>query len=449
MRNGSRGCWSVVGLCVLMFFLQPVFLTAADPAADQIQRLVRQLNDDDRSRRDEAEKALIALAPAGDTAAIDALLDALPVPNEGIPAEARQRLQRLRQKIELQQANQAVDASRLTLTANAKPLDEVLADVKSQTGNSLLDYRKKFGQDIEPRLVTLEIKDQEFWPAIDKILDAAKMGLYPFSGEEALAVVEREKGASARSGKAAYAGPLRVEVIGVTAQRDMRMPQRGGLRVKLEIAWEPRLHPIAISQPVESLTVEGDDGSVIAIANTQAVLDVEVQPGSHATELAIPFELPSRDVKSIAKLRGKLVAIVPGRTVEFRFEKLGAAKKDPKVPSKPMEQQRGGVTVVLDRVQRNQDLWEVHMRLRIDSKEAALESHRGWVFQNLTYLLDKQGEVIDHAGFETTMQSEREVGLAYFFELPDDIANYTWVYRTPAAIVRVPVEYELTDIPLP
>jgi len=47
------------------------------------------------------------------------------------------------------------------------------------------------------------------------------------------------------------------------------------------------------------------------------------------------------------------------------------------------------------------------------------------------------------------MQSDREVGLAYFFELPDDIANYTWVYRTPAAIVRVPVEYELTDIPLP
>ena len=90
------------------------------------------------------------------------------------------------------------------------------------------------------------------------------------------------------------------------------------------------------------------------------------------------------------------------------------------------------------------------MRIEVLSEEAGLESHRGWVFQNITYMLDKTGEVIDHAGFETTRQTEREVGLAYFFELPDDdIGSYTWVYRSPAAIVRVPVKYELKDSPLP
>ena len=49
------------------------------------------------------------------------------------------------------------------------------------------------------------------------------------------------------------------------------------------------------------------------------------------------------------------------------------------------------------------------------------------------------------------MQNERETGFAYFFELPEgaDIADYTWVYRTPAAIVELPVEYELEEIPLP
>ena len=46
-------------------------------------------------------------------------------------------------------------------------------------------------------------------------------------------------------------------------------------------------------------------------------------------------------------------------------------------------------------------------------------------------------------------QTDREVGFAYFFDLPADLDGYTWIYQTPAAIVRVPVEYELRDIPLP
>ena len=135
-------------------------------------------------------------------------------------------------------------------------------------------------------------------------------------------------------------------------------------------------------------------------------------------------------------------ALVPERIVEFQFTDLAKAKG--------VEQQQGGVKVILDGTRKNQALWEVHMRVQVESEEAGLKSHRGWVFQNMTYLLDREGEIVDHAGFETTRQSEREIGLAYFFDLPDDeIGKYTWVYRTPAAIVRVSVEYELKDIPLP
>ena len=57
--------------------------------------------------------------------------------------------------------------------------------------------------------------------------------------------------------------------------------------------------------------------------------------------------------------------------------------------------------------------------------------------------------MVEPAGFETVLQSEREIGLVYFFNLPDSLENYTWVYRTPASIVRVTVPYELRDIPLP
>jgi hypothetical protein len=98
---------------------------------------------------------------------------------------------------------------------------------------------------------------------------------------------------------------------------------------------------------------------------------------------------------------------------------------------------------------KNQALWEVHMRVKLNGLEGGIPSHQGWVFQNITYLKDKNGEHIDHAGFETEMQTETEAGFAYFFETPDDIDQYTWVYRTPTAIVNLPVEFELKDVPLP
>ena len=54
-----------------------------------------------------------------------------------------------------------------------------------------------------------------------------------------------------------------------------------------------------------------------------------------------------------------------------------------------------------------------------------------------------------NTGTEATMQTEREAGLAYFFETPENISQCTWVYRTPTAIVNLPVKYELKDVPWP
>jgi len=408
----------------------------------QIERLTRQLNDDQANRRDDAEQALLKLAPVDNAEQCDAFLELLPQPLEGMPEEVRLRLTRLRREIETRQANQALSASRLSLSADGMDLAAVFEAIRAQTANHLSDHRDQFGQNATPRPVTIEIDDEEFWPAVDKILDQAQLSLYGFSGEKTLAVVDREQGAAERSGQASYAGPFRIEATKVVAQRNLRTPAQQGVRVELEIAWEPRLRPIALSQPIEAIEVTGDDGSAILPASPRAVLDVEVQPGSHSTKLTIPLALPPRNVTALATFRGRMSALVPGRVVEFQFTDLAQAKG--------VRQQRGGVKVILDGTRKNQALWEVHMRVQVESEEAGLQSHRGWVFQNITYLLNRAGEVIDHAGFETTRQSKREVSLAYFFDLPDDeIGAYTWVYRTPAAIVRVPIEYKLKDIPLP
>ena len=426
--------------CLLCAFASVAVAQTVDNQADQVERLVRELNADSAEERDRAEQAILDLAPA-ETEKSDAFLQLLPEPQEGMPEEVRLRLERLRQIIETSQAEKAIGATKVTLAAEKMKLAEVFEKIFQQTGNRLSDHREQFGQEFAEDVVTLDINNQEFWPAVDQVLDQVGLDPYSYSGEESLAIVNRDEGTLGRTGRASYSGPFRVEATSIVAQRNLRNPAQERARVELEIAWEPRLRPIALSQAIEDISVTGDDGQPIATTSRSAVLDVEVQSGNHSTELMIPLALPPRSVTKIASFQGKISALVPGRIVTFEFDKLGQP---------PTEQQLGGVKVVVDGIRKNQGLWEVHMRVQVQSEEAGLESHRGWIFQNITYMVDKDGQEIDHAGFETTLQTDHEVGLAYFFELSDDeIGNYKWVYRTPAAIVQVPIVYDLKDLPLP
>jgi hypothetical protein len=321
------------------------------------------------------------------------------------------------------------------------PLADVLAAIEEQTGNQVLDYREEFNQPAANDPVTIEFQNEPFWSAVDQILDQANLGVYNFAGLEALALVNREAGERRRHGKAQYSGPFRFDALEVQSQRGLRRPNQKSLRLQIEIAWEPRLRPIALSQPLADITARGDDGQALELSSERPVLDVEVPAGNQATELVLPFTLPSRDVKRIESLRSKLTALVPGRRATFRFGDLQN--------SAGQSQRHGGVVVSIDTVRQNGVIWEVHMRLRIDDSQSALESHRTWALQNVSFIETPEGETIDHVGFETTRQTENEVGLAYLFDLPDGPTGLTWVYETPASIIQLPVEYELTSIPLP
>jgi len=437
---------------VLVLFLTAAVAWAAEengPSAEsneqlgrEISRLVSQLDDDRAAERDAAEKALLELA-GSTTVETDRFLELLPEENDQMPLAVRDRLSSIRQQVEDRVAKAAVTGTKVTLSADKMPLADVFAAIENQTGNRLIDNRQQNAP--EPGAmggtVTIELKDEPFWAAIDQVLDQAKLGVYNYGGEDALSIVSRAEAEGDRFGRATYTGPFRIEVLEIQAQRNLRQPGRQSLKLQLEVAWEPRLRPIAISQPVEDVQATTDSGAQLAVSQPEAVLDVEVPNGTQAAEIIIPFELPPRDVKKITKLSGKLRALVPGRHVKFRFDDVAqlAGKTE----------RRGGVQVTLDDVRKNNAIWEVHMRLALDEDNDALQSHRGWVFQNISYLVGPDGEPIDNAGFETTLQRRNEVGVAYLFDLPEGIEGLSWVYETPAAIVELPVEYEISDIDLP
>jgi hypothetical protein len=436
-------CIRSLAVVCIAFALAPSLAAAAEDAElkEKVATLVQQLDDDERGQRDDAEKQLVELGLAGGGDAGAAFLALLPKPAEDMGQELQTRLARIRGQVQTRLSRQAVAETRVTLDVKKAPLAEVLKEVEKQTGNRLLDYREKFGQEAVEKKVTVKVDDVPFWSAMDQILDAANMATYPFSGETALALIEREQGALRRFGRAAYAGPFRIEATTISAERGLRSPEQSFLRMDLDIGWEPRLEPLAITQAAADLKVMCDDGRETPPSSEDAVFDVEAPRGSHAADATLTLQLPAREATKLSSLKGKLSALVPGRMVDLEFDDLKKAKD--------VEQEAGGVTVTLDRVVKNQALWEVHMRVRVAGSEAGLESHQGWVFQNVTFLKNKAGEQIDHAGYETTMQTEREAGFAYFFETPDDISEYTWVYRTPTGIVNLPVEYELKDVPLP
>lgn len=339
-------------------------------------------------------------------------------------------------------AEAPADGSTVTLKANDVPLMEVFQTVEKQTGNRVVDLRQvDEGANPQQQIVKINFQKEPFWSAIDKMLDAARLSLDNDSGEVGLALVDRPKGERKRFGSAAYGGPFRMEVLEVQAQQNLRQPEEKSLKLQLEVAWEPRLQPIAVSQPAIDVSATADEAKILLGLFPDAVFSAEIPQGAQSTELVLPFELPPRGVAKITSLKGKLRAVLPTKRVKFEFADLEHAGGK--------SQKQEDVEVMIDSVKKNNEVWEIHMRLRLDKESHALETYRSWAFENASYLVDAKGERFENAGLENTSERENEVGVAYFFDATEGLDGMKWIYESPAAIVDVPIEYELKNIELP
>lgn len=412
---------------------KPVKLSAAE-LATQVRRLVRALSSEELSVRTAAEQDLIKLGPAA--------LDLLPETNAQTPAEVRERLGRVELALQAAAAKEAAMASRVTLSGKELAVSAVLAALAEQTGNEIVDYREQFGQEKRDAMIDVDFRNTPYWQALDHVLDAAGLEVYNYSGKPGVtALVARQPGALSRSTATAYQGIFRFQAEQLTAVRDLRRPLGSGLTLQLGVTWEPRVLPITLQQPLTEITALDDQGRALLLNNQQGTLEIPIESSVAGTELTIPFQLPSADAKQIASLRGILYALVPGRKETFRFDKLDTARD--------VDQRKAGVSVLLQSFRKNGDIYDARILVRYDQTSGALESHRGWIFKNQAYLLDAKGEKIENAGFETTRQGPTEIGLGYKFVLEEDPANYRFVYETPSALLKLPIEYEIKNLELP
>lgn len=340
-------------------------------------------------------------------------------------------------------AKRDVPPSTVTLKLDNVPIWDALREIEKLSGNKFIDWqREQSGQAAAAAArVSCDFNNVPFWEAVDELLDGALLDVHGQSGNDALAIIPRERGGVVRGGRAAYDGPFRVEALDIQSLRNLRLPHDSSLHLQLQIAWEPRLRPIAITQRAADLDASVGEIAALTPQRPDAIYSAEIASGTQTVDITLPFKLPPRTAPAISLLRGKLWALVPGRQAMFKFDSLAAASGK--------SQRDGDVEIIVDKVFKNDEIWEVHMRMKLAKSNQALESHRGWAFENRSYLVDAKGEVLENVGLETISEEKQEIGVAYFFDPPNGIEGFTWVYETPVDMAETEVTYELRDIELP
>jgi len=411
-------------------------LLAGEPAGNvalkaEVQKCVRGLDADPREERTKAEARLIELGPA--------VLDWLPAPDPQATDNLATSIRRIRLQLQKTQAAASVEASTVTLHGRLK-ISKLLAEIQKQTGNTIADLPRSEEAALPDAEITVHFDKTPFWTALDSALDQAQLSIYPYGRPGALQIMPRGPHDLPRSGRAAISGPMRIEPVSVLAKRELRSSSPPALQVSLEVAWEPRLQPIAITQRMADLTIQDSNGGRVAADDPQAEKEAFPRLGTSAVEMDISLAMPAQPPNEIALLKGSLRAMVMGKVETFRFLDLLKGKQKKRIAA---------ATVQLDEVRKNGDSWEVFVRLRFDDAGDALESHRNWVLQNEAYLEDANGKPIQPDSMESTLRTKNEIGVGYVFALPDSPKNLAFVYKTAGMIVTKVFPYEVRGVKMP
>ena len=411
-------------------------LLAGEPTSDaalktKVAKLVRDLGAETRDLREAAKRNLIKLGPA--------VLDLLPSPESQQDEAVAKALREIRGQLQKAQAAKSVEAATVTLHGRLK-VSKVLAEIQKQTGNKIADLPRSPEASIPDPEIAVNFDKTPFWTALDSVLDQARLSIYPYGQPGTLQIVPRGPNDLPRTGRAMVQGPMRIEPVSVLAKRELRSSSPPALQVSLEVAWEPRLQPIAVKQRMADLKILDSSGAGVGAEDPQAEKEAFPRLGSSAVEMDIALAMPAQPLKEIASLSGTLWAMMLGKVETFKFENLLKGKQEKRIAA---------ATVTLDEVRKNGDSWEVFVRLRYDDAGDALESHRNWVLLNEAYLEDAKGKKIQPDSMETTERTKNGIGVGYVFALPDLPKDLVFVYKTAGMVVTKDFPYEVRAIKMP
>lgn len=397
---------------------------ADEALKEKAQALLRQLDADEKKDRDAAERGLIKLGPG--------VLQYL----QSAGGEVGLRINRVRNELEKEAIAKNTRATMVNLVGEMT-VAEAFKKITEQTGNQFANVAQN------EKKVTLDIKDMPFWQATDQLLDQSELTVNSlFIGQAGSLSVAQANGAVKRTGMADYSGIFRIEPTRISTTREMRSPETSRCRISIEVGWEPRLRPITIALPIEKVSAIDDLGKEIATNYSGRAISASVQSEIPVVQLNVPFEIPNRSAKKIAKLTGELNVVVPGRMEVFEFTQL----------TKPGRKKikKANVEVSCDGFKKNLDLYGLRIRVRFDDKGSnAMESYQDWIYSNEALLVDEAGNTVENIGRRLFLQSENEAGFEYLFDLTKKPSAYKLKYKSPTGIVTKNIKFEIKEIDLP
>ena len=401
---------------------------------DKIETLQQQLASDDVAERDKAEAELISMGPS--------VLDYLEASGEDAPTDLRERVTRVRTTLEKSAADQFTEPSEVTIKGSMT-VGDALEKIMAQTRNEV-EVSDASQLDIA---IKMDLEKASFWKAIEQVTTQAGLQVDRYGnrkpGQLMLAPSQPVAPDSVSATPRIPSDSAKIflaQVLRVDSSANLLSPRQDFTTISLLVRWEPRLRPISLQIPMGKVSITDEFGDSIMLANPREVVYGMVQPEIPEVEFSLRLPRVDRQIEEIKSLKATVDAVLPGRAELFRFKKVSRLKSGHKIS-------KAGAHVSYGGTRKNEDVYSVKVSLSFDEENNALESHQGWVFQNEVYLLDDEGKREDALSLETLQQDNERVTVNYYFlEEPGD---RTLVYRTPSTIVKLPVELELTKIPMP
>lgn len=398
-----------------------------------VNRWIDRLTHGSSEEQKTAESRLVEMGPE--------VMDQLPPITENMSELLRARLMRIRVQLQKQVAAQLAEPTHVSLNGKMK-LSEALAAIQQQTGNRIIDNREAYANQADDPEIETDLESAPFWQAVETLLDRAGMVVDPNVLEpRTLGFTRLEEGVTSPIQRARSFGRFRFEPLRTESFRNLRQPSDRFLRLGLEISWEPISAPVALIYRPDTMVATDENGESLKLTGPDEPTEIPVLETGSAVEIDLPFELSDSKSLKIAKLSGSLDAMIPGQYATFEFSDLAAQKAQ--------TQSRGGVTVTLQRARKSQGLVDIWILVQILGADELLKSHRGWVYNNPAQLIAADGSAQDYVGMDTFRQTETDFGISYKYDVPGELDGFKFRYRTPAAILSVPVDFQLSDIRLP
>lgn len=397
-----------------------------------IQRIVDlqfQLSASEVSEREQAEAELIKIGVVA--------LDHLEPVSDDANEDYLERLARVRQKLEAI-AVASVTQPKPIKVQREMPLKDLLELIETQSSNKVEILG---GADLLQQPIKLDFEKGSFWEIIHAVGDQANLDSNAFNSDRGVLRLSPRDGMKPKVQiPRDDSGVFDATISEIAATRNLLNPELNHYTLRLRLRWEPRIAPIAISLPAKSVKVVDEFDAQVKMPKSEVVYSGTVNADTPELELSIRLPSVDRQVERLKSLDCELNTILPGRVESFRFRDIGRQQAG-------FTQSKAGVSVGFEGVEKNEDLYTVLVSIAFDNPSRGLESHLGWVYENEMYLTGDGDKKLVPLATETAGRTKEKITMKYFFA--DDPSAFTLHYRTPAAIVAVPVKISLKGIPLP